>query len=126
MYQQFVPRDPIDRIREGMPNLRHGTKHCHPLEIELKNNYENEIKMEYFSTAALFGSGFANHIQKERKVIASTEIAYQATRKPNKLGLEISTGDIDEIDFVDMFAPNGMRSDLEFDTHEIHEKRFFK
>jgi len=126
MYKQFVAPEPVDRIREGMPNLRHGTSHLHPLEIQIKNYYHDEAKNDGFSTSALFGKGFADHLKRERRIISSTEIAYLPTKRPNKLGLEISTGDIDELDFCDMFAPNGMRHDLEFDSHQIQEKRFFK
>lgn len=124
MYEQFVPPAPHDLLREGIPNLRHGTVNVHPIELMYREQQNDDIKYDYFATAAIYGTGFADHLKKEREVIKRTEIAYKSTQRPNTLGLEISTGEIDDLDFPDMFAPNGQRDDIDIDVHEVLESHF--
>lgn len=126
MYEQFIAPEPIDRIRNGLPNLRHGNINHHPLELALKEADQENNKDEYFALAALYGQGYAEMIKRERKMIAKTEIAHRGFSAPNRLGLEIATGEIDDIDFGDMFVPEHQYLEEEIDPHDIQERRFFK
>ena len=126
MYEQMIPPEPTDVMTQGLRKLRHGTVNMHPLEVLLKDRRATEEEREFNSTAALFGIGFANHLKKERSIIRRTHVAFTGTAGPSQLGMEISTGDIDEVDFQDMFAPPGMVAGFEVDPHEIQERRFFK
>lgn len=126
MYEQMLPPEPRDVIREGLPSLRHGTIHKHPLELHLRKEIESQEEREYNATAALFGIGFANHIKRERNIIKASQIAYTGTKAPSTISMEVSTGDIDDIDFADMFVPNGAIPGVEMDPHQIHECRYFK
>lgn len=120
-----LPPEPTDMIREGLPNLRHGKIHQHPLEVALKENALKKNKNEYEMTAALFGYGFADHLKVEREIIQKSRVAYTGTKLPTSLGLELHDGSIDDLDFEDMFAPNGMSSNLHIDVVEVNERRFF-
>lgn len=123
MYDQFMPHEPVDRLREGLPNLRHGTINQHPLEILIQENAKIATKNEFATLSAMFGKGFADHIRLERKAIKHSQTAFRTHERPSNLGMEISTGEIDDLDFCDMFAPNGQNADIEFDPHEIQEIR---
>ena len=126
MYEQMVPPEPHDVMHDGLRKMRHGTVNMHPLEVILKERSKTQEEREYNSTAALFGIGFANHLKRERQIIRATQVAFTGTTGPSNLGLEIATGDIDEVDFVDMFEPSGMVPGFEADPHELQERRFFK
>lgn len=119
----FLPPEPVDMMREGLPNLRHGTIHTHPLEQKLKEQVLNKNKNEYEMTAALFGFGFADHLKVEREIIQKSRVAYTGYKFPTTLGLELHDGTIDDLDYEDMFAPNGMSSNLRIDVVEVQEKR---
>ena len=57
----------------------------------------------------------------ERKIVTSTQAAYNGC----DLGLELQTGDIDDIDFADVFEPQQSVT-INFEPHEFQEIRFFK
>ena len=122
----MCPPEPRDVIREGLPTLRHGTVHKHPLELRLRKEIESQEEREFNATAALFGIGFANHIKAERNIIKKSQIAYTGTKAPSSISMQISTGDLDDIDFPDMFTPNGSVPGFSVDPHQIQERRFFK
>ena len=126
MYEQMMPPKPTDVMTVGLPKLRHGAIHTHPLEVQLKERMATQEEREYNTTAALFGLGFADHLKMERNIIKRTQVAFTGVRPPSNLGLDIATGDIDDIDFADMFAPPGMVPGVEADPHELQERRFFK
>lgn len=123
MYEQWIPEEPVDRLREGLPNLRHGSVNQHPLEIAIEERRKTQFKDKFDELALLYGEGFANHEKMLYKLIKSTQIGFRTYERPDDLAIEVFTGDIDDVDFNDMFAPNGMRADIEFDPHEIQEKR---
>ncbi|KAH0787157.1 proteasome maturation protein [Histomonas meleagridis] len=120
MYEEMIPPMPIDVMREGLPNLRHGKINEHPLEVHLKKIASNSEDQDFKSTAALFGIGFANHLKMERKIVTSTQAAYNGCN----LGLELQTGDIDDIDFADVFEPQ-QSATINYEPHEFQEIRFF-
>jgi hypothetical protein len=124
MYDQMIPPAPPDVMREGLPSLRHGTAHKHPVEVLLRNN--NEERQEYNETAALFGLGFANHLKCERDIIKRSQVCYTSVKRPTNLGMEISRQTLDDVDFGDLFAESGTAPGILCDPHEIQERRFFK
>ena len=126
MYQQMLPPEPADVMRDGPRQLRRGKINMHPLEVMLRESMATGEEREYNATAALFGIGFAEHLKQERSIIRRTQVAFHGTAPPSNLGIEVSTGDIDEIDYCDLFDPPGMVPGFEVDSHEIHERRFFK
>jgi hypothetical protein len=124
MYEQMIPPSPIDVMREGLPSLRHGTAHMHPLAPILRRN--DEEHRAYDEAAALFGLGFASHLKCERNVIKRSQVAYTGVKKPLNLGMEISMQTLDDVDFCDMFAETGTDPGIVYDPHEIQERRFFE
>ena len=117
----FQPRD----IRER-PNLRHGTINIHPLELGAQEEDDVKRKIDYYALASIFGKGYADIRKREYEIVKNAQCAYKATQRPENIGLEILTGDIDDLDFPDMFAPNGQRDDIAFDVHEVLENHFMK
>ncbi|KAK8891878.1 hypothetical protein M9Y10_029100 [Tritrichomonas musculus] len=121
VYEQFVPPPPIDTIRDGLPNLRHGTVEMHPLEVHLKKLANEEVDTDFENTANLFGIGFAKELKQIRKIVDNTLLMYNGC----DLGHELVTGEIDDIDFKDMFEPNQIRYDIKYDHSVELEKRVF-
>lgn len=121
VYEQMVPPPPIDTIRDGLPNLRHGTIEMHPLEVQLKKAANEEVNTDFQHTAALFGIGFAKEMKLSRKFVDNPNLMFNGC----DLGHELATGTLDDIDFEDIFDANQIRYDLKYDPHTELEKRVF-
>ncbi|OHT14773.1 hypothetical protein TRFO_03059 [Tritrichomonas foetus] len=121
MYEQMVPPAPVDRIRDGLPNLRHGTVGMHPLEVHLKELANTENKTEYQTTSALFGIGFANELKTMQKIVDGNNLMFNGC----DLGHDLVTGEIDDIDFGDIFQPTQQRVEIDYNPHIELEKRVF-
>jgi hypothetical protein len=121
MYDEFVPPPPVDLLRDGLPNLRHGRVHQHPLEQKLRKTIGERLEVEYGQAASLFGLGFAEHLRTEREVILRSQRTTPLAFEMPNLGLEISTGDIDEVDFTDLFDPVPSLP-LDYDPHMVREE----
>ena len=102
--ESIAPLEFPDFMREGMPNLRHGTVHKHPLEVQLESEVNAKESSDFNSTAALFGIGFAKLLRRERKIVGNSLHTYMPHRKPTDLPLQLSNGDIDDIDFGDFLS----------------------
>lgn len=121
MYEQMVPPPHIDVMRDGLPNLRHGTKDMHPLEVHLKKLAKEEDDTEFQNTAALFGLGFAKELKLVRKIVDGTTLMFNGC----DLGHDLVTGKIDDIDFDDIFTPIQPHVELSYNPHIELEKRVF-
>jgi hypothetical protein len=126
MNDAVLPPAPADLMRDGLPNLRHGRIHQHPLEQQLRRAVGDRDGQDFARAAAGFGLGFAEHLHHERGLIRWSQDMAAGLVDPSNLCMEISTGDIDDIGFADMFAPPTMRQVLVCDPHELQERRFFK
>jgi hypothetical protein len=113
-------------MERGLPNLRHGPVNRHPLDVHLEKTAAAGDSAIYREATLLYGLGFADHLKRQRDVIQQSMINYTGTKLPDNLGLEVLTGEIDETDLPDMFEPNGSVAGLEFDPHDVQERRFFK
>ena len=89
MFQQFLPPKPRDILREGLPNLRHGTKHIHPLELAQREIENDDVKYDYYGTAAIYGFGFADSLKKEREIMRKNQMAFKITQRPSTLDFDI-------------------------------------
>jgi hypothetical protein len=105
MYDELVPPLPRDLLREGLPNLRHGRVHQHPLEQKLRKTIGERLELEYSQAASVFGLGFAELLRTEREIIQRSQRTTPSAFEMPNLGMEVSTGDIDEVDFCDLFDP---------------------
>ena len=112
-----------DRLRE-LPNLRHGDINKHPIELAMEQEEDEKKKLDYYALSSIYGKGFAQMIKREYDIVKNAQCAYKSTQRPESMGLEFVTGDIDDLDFPDMFAPNGQRDDIDFDVHEVLENHF--
>jgi hypothetical protein len=126
MTEQVLPPPPVDVMRAGLPNLRHGRAYEHPLQHRLKRSIGERDENDYSRIALTFGLGLADHLMAEREIIKRPQNAMTGLLDPSNLSLEISTGDIDELTFADMFAPAATRRAVLIDPHEFQERRFFK
>ena len=126
MIEALTPPPIPDHFRNQNANELPGKTPMHPLQIYLKKLGETQAKRQYDMNALLYGHGFADKLEDDRKIMENVAVTYTSYSKPSNLGMDLITGNIDELDFNDSFAPNGMSSSLEFDSHEIQEKRFFQ
>jgi hypothetical protein len=126
MYDAVLAPAPADLMRDGLPNLRHGRIHQHPLEHKLRRAVGERDGQDFDRAAAGFGLGFAEHLRHERDLIRRSQDMAIGLVGPSNLCMEISTGDIDDIGFADMFEPPEMRQVLTCDPHELQQRRFFK
>jgi hypothetical protein len=121
MYDEFIPPPPPDVIRDGLPNLRHGRVHQHPLEEKLRKTIGDRLEAEYDQAASLFGLGFAQHLRTERQIIMQSQQTTPSAFEMPNLGMELSTGDIDELDFCDLFDAVPWLP-VDYDPHAVREK----
>jgi hypothetical protein len=116
MYDEVIVPEPRDLLRDGLPNLRHGRIHQHPLEQKLRKTIGERLEVEYAQASALFGLGFAEHLRAEREIILRSQRSIPFAFEAPNLGIELSTGDIDEVDFCDLFDAVPSLPD-DFDPH---------
>ena len=114
-----------DRLA-GLPNLRHGSINIHPIELIADDEADEANKLDYNILAATFGTAYADIMKQQYDIIKRSQSAYTNSKRPSNISLDILTGDIDDIDFPDMFAPDGQRDDVDIDVSEILEKHFMK
>jgi hypothetical protein len=126
MSDQVLPPDPRDVLSAGLPNLRHGRIHQHPVEHQLSKAMGERDDREFQEATLLFGAGFADYLRFERETIRRSQNMVAGLVDPSDLSMEISTGDIDEVDFCDMFAPSATRQAMIVDPHEWQERRVFE
>ena len=112
---------PMEVLYDGAPNLRHGTVSMHPLEVHLRDLAKDEEKNEFEMTASLFGIGFAKEQKMRKKLID------RATLRINgcDLGHDLATGEIDTVEFEDMFEPTQKPVDLLADPVREYEEYAF-
>ena len=122
----FLLPPSIPDILRGDHSIEKESHNKHPLEKKLVQMIQNEPIIQFKQTAALFGIGFAKELDAQREIIVSSQTTHTSFTRPSGLALQVFTGQIDDIDFQDTFAPDGMRSNYEVDCHEIQELRIFK
>jgi len=120
----LLPPQVSENFLDGSGRNQKLKSEIHPLELKLRELKKNQASHQFSSVSAAFGIGFARELEAEYEIIKATEITYTENKKPNTLASDIFTGNIDRIDFCDKFTPNGYRSDVHYDIHEINEKRF--
>lgn len=121
LYSQALPPAMHDYMRDGLPNLRHGAVGEHPLETRIRRLTAAKQNEEFKETAALFGLGFAKQLRNQRRLMERAGPPFG-----RDLGVELQTGDIDDIDFEDMFDGNDTTVAAQLDPHEMQESRFFE
>ena len=121
LYSQTLPPAPHNYLHDGLRNLRHGTMNEHPLETHIRQLTSSKNNEEFKETAALFGIGFAKQMKHQRKQMEMAIPSFES-----ELGYELQTGEIDDLDFEDMFDGNNSVAEVQCDPHEIQEIRFFK
>jgi hypothetical protein len=126
MYEQVLPPEPPRVLSEGLPNLRHGRVHQHPLEQQLRKAIGERDDRDFQEAALLFGAGFADYLRFERETLRRSQNMVAGLVDPSNLSMDISTGDIDEVDFCDMFPPAAARRAMLVDPHDWQERRIFE
>jgi len=126
MYEQVCPPGPYDLIRQGIPNLRHGTIHQHPLEQLLRKAIGQREENEFNRVAAQFGIGFAEHLKHQRDIAKATEDRLGFSVDQPRLLTELATGQLNYLDFSDMFISPSVLRVAEGDPHDFLLQQVFK
>jgi hypothetical protein len=122
----FEPPELHDPMTEGLRPILHGTVHLHPLDVKLRQTAGDREERLFRETAAFYGLGFAEHLKRERAIIRRSMVNCTGTKQAENIHWELVNDELDDIDFEDMFEPNGAVAGLEFDPHVLQERRFFK